>query len=315
MQDGKSNITVYPYNIFSPVKILDNSYTLYQAKFKGLKDLYTFLKSNPEINSVVFKDPHSQRIDESDSFYGISYEESLNRLIYDDPQNYKIFAELNKEYIGSGKAVTHRYKTVNTLAGGHINPVLYSKGIPLCYETQEVIISPRYINAHIGISTSYKTTDSQIYNKAISIINIVYALQKYGYKIKLDSFVRVKCKNEIIQIIIDLKERNGRMNINDLYEVTCNKEFYRRIIFRVMESISVEDTHWPSIYGTDFSSSIVKNNKDLYFPSPIEMNLTGEDLYEDFKRVLTYMHLENYIDVPRVEKDFEEKSTKLKLKL
>ena len=44
MQDGKSNITRYPYNIFSPVKILDDSYILYPAKFKGLKDLYTFLK-------------------------------------------------------------------------------------------------------------------------------------------------------------------------------------------------------------------------------------------------------------------------------
>ena len=44
MQDGKSNITRYPYNIFSPVIILDDSYILYPAKFKGLKDLYTFLK-------------------------------------------------------------------------------------------------------------------------------------------------------------------------------------------------------------------------------------------------------------------------------
>lgn len=315
MQDGKSNITRYPYNIFSPVKILDDSYILYPAKFKGLKDLYTFLKSNPEINSAVFKDPHSQRVSESDSFYGVSYEESLERLIHDDPQNYRLFTELNKEYAGAGKVVTHRYKTVNTLAGGHIDPVLYSKGSPLCYETQEVIVAPRYITAHVGISTSYKTTDAQIYNKAISVINIVYALQKYGYKMKLDSYVRVKCKNEIIQIIIDLKERNGRLNINDLYEATCNKEFYRRIIFRVIESMSVEDTRWPTIYGSEFSGSIVKNDKDLYFASPMEMGLTGEDLYEDFRRVLAYMHLEDYIDVPRVEKDFKEKSTKLKLQL
>lgn len=49
---SKRNIIDFSSNIFEPKQVLynNNQYTLYLARFKGLHDLYNYLKSDPKIN-------------------------------------------------------------------------------------------------------------------------------------------------------------------------------------------------------------------------------------------------------------------------
>ena len=42
------------------------------------------------------------------------------------------------------KIEIHKYKTIRTVAGGHLNVPAYSMGSPLCYETEEKIKKARF---------------------------------------------------------------------------------------------------------------------------------------------------------------------------
>lgn len=317
MTTGESNITRYPNTILKPRQIEYTRYTLYQALFNGVYDIYNYLKSNPEVNDTIFKVQNSQKkFDDPNSknaiFYGAFYEEVLENLINFDDRNQDLFVTLSRAYEGARMGVSEKYKTVYTLAGGHLNNALYCIGAPRCYEVEERIIVPKYITAHVNLLVSSDTTDSQIYNRAIIIVNILSALEKYGYTVELDTFAQMKTSKEIVQIFIELKNYTSGLNLSDLYKILFDKTFFRRIIFRILETLPLKDEVWQKYYGEPSEDFLDLKEGDLYFSHPNGMGIKGENLYDDFVTVINNLNLNDIIDIDSVKEEFKEITLKLK---
>ena len=151
--DSNNNYIRFPNNLFAPemITVDDKTYKIFLIRFDNLYDIYDYINENPTINIKVFDNLSS--INGSKSFAGLPFDEALEDMInFDDPE-YLDFVDLVKEIANVKQGDTHKYRLVRTLAGGYLNTPLYSIGSPLCYETQERIKKPKFINIYSTLSS------------------------------------------------------------------------------------------------------------------------------------------------------------------
>lgn len=309
MSSKLSNYDKFPSNIFRPVELfVDNDvYILYLARFNGIYDIYSYLKNDPKINRRVFKKLSS--VTGITSFAGKPYEEALEDLISDYDSGYDEFLRLQKDINKSRSILINKYKTVRTLAGGHLNIPAYSAGSPLCYETIERIEKPKFVKIHVNLSYSWMISHKQVFNKAIIVTNIIKSLEKAGYSVEVNTFKLIRDGDEIFHLIVQLKKHGGKLNIVDLYKSLCNVEFSRRISFRILETMNVCN-EWDG-YGSVLSESFVRrvlklNEDDLYIGTPNELGIGGKDISVDFENAIRYLNLEDKIDMEKAKNEFKE---------
>lgn len=312
-----SNIEVYPNIVFPPTDItVDNErYKYYLLKFDNLYSLHDYLKSKPYINRKIFSRLSSRSSD--NSFYGLPYDEAVDDLIDFSEQQYFEFAELIENLVNIRRGETQEYRTIRTAAGGHINNHLYSVGAPLCYETEERIKTPKYVSVYSAISYTVKTKKEQLFNRAIILISIVNALEKRGYNVDLNAFEMSTCEDEMVNIIVDLKGQNSKINFPALYKASFKVEFLRRILFGVLETACVEKP-WGVDYGQTCKENLARKvlhikDEDLYFGSPQELGVEGKNLEDDFKNSLRRLHIEDLFDVKLIDSEFQKQLKKIKL--
>ena len=315
---SKRNIIDFSSNIFEPKQVLynNNQYTLYLARFKGLHDLYNYLKSDPKINKKVFRELAS--ITGEEDFAGKPYKEAVEDLISVIDPGYDEFLKLQGNINKAIKLDVHKYKTVKTVSGGRLNIPAYSAGVPFCYETEEKISKPKFIRINVSLSYGWTTSSKQVYNRTVILTNIVKALEASGYSVDVKTFELSHNENEIIHVSVDVKRHGERINMQTLYKSLCHREFLRRILFSVLETLDVK-SDWSDGYGytcsEEMTRSILKINKnDLYFDAPNRMRIRGNDLSEDFESVINILNLADKFDVEEAKKLFREQSKKLELK-
>lgn len=309
------NNSKFPNNIFLPqnIKVFADDYTIYKAEFDGLYDLYDYLKANPKINTKIFKGLAS--INGSSSFAGVPYKEAVEDLINDVRANYNEFLELQNAIDGCTDVVVQRYQKSYSVAGGHLNIPRYIAGAPNCYDVTRKIKDDKFLRLFVALSYRSTTSEKQVFNRAIIITNIIKALEKEGYKIDLNTFEMSSKYDEISYIIVQLKKINESLNMQSLYKVLCYREFLRRILFRVLETMDVK-RNWSNGYGSTCSKSFVAkvlnlNKNDIFFGEPHEMNILGYDLAIDFKRAVDYLELKDKIDVEKATREFSERARTL----
>lgn len=311
-----SNYERFPDNIFKPEQIAvdDESYTLYLARFDSLYSLYYYLKADPKLNRNIFTTLSS--LDKDSDFAGKPYDEAVEDLIASYDSGYEEFLKLQRDLEQGQNRKIHKYETVRTLAGGHLNIPAYSSGSPLCYETEQLVIKPKFIRIHVALSYYWGTSKQQVLNRAIIITNILKALENAGYNVDLHAFELSSVNDEIINIVVELKKHGERLNMETLYKSLCHVEFLRRILFRVLETLDVQE-EWNHGYGhtcdESFTRRILKfNQNDIFFDQPREMGIRGEDLSEDFARAIKHLKLEDKLDVESAKREFREKVKSLK---
>lgn len=308
----------FPYNIYEPEEIIrdDRKYILYLARFNNLYELYDYLKSDPTLNRRVFYKLSS--VDGSYSFAGKPYSKALEDLVGDIDPGYEEFLKLQKDINNANNMQINRYRTVMTVAGGHMNTQAYSTGQPLCYETQERVMKPKFLRMHLALGYSWRTSKSQVLNRAIIITNILKALENSGYNVDINAFELSQESNELVHIIVNLKKYGEKLNMQALYKSLCNVEFLRRILFRVLETLDVK-RDWSDGYGStcdkEFTSKVLKfNNEDIYIDQPNRMGISGINLATDFENVINRLNLQDKIDVEKAKYEFEKSAKTLKLK-
>ena len=313
-----NNHLKYPRNIFPPeeVTVEGKKWTLYRASFPNLYSLYDYLKSDPETNSVVFKTLQSE--DNSEKQSGKPYSEALEDLLKQDDEEYEKFIKLEGSINGAIKAETSKYQTVMSVQGGYLNVPAYVAGDPLCYERVERVKKPKFIKMHVLISYSGSTVKSQVENRAIIIASIIKALESAGYSVDLNAFELSKLFNELECTTINIKRHGESMKMTDLYKILCHIEFFRRLLFRVIETLDVQEC-WNQGYGRkctrEFTEEFFKMGKDdIYFDQPSKMGIHGYSKAEDFESVIDYLNLRDKIDVEKAKEDFRREDVKLKLK-
>lgn len=312
------NYDLFPENVFKPERVVidGDHYTLYKVRFNSLYSLYEYLKSEPTINQKVFRKLHSFTNDRA--FAGKPYDEAVEDLISDYDPEYEEFLEL-QSHLDFGKNIPiHKYETIHTVAGGHLNIPAYSTGSPLCYETEQRIVKPRFIRIHIALSYYWGTSKKQVINRAIIITNVLKALEDAGYSVDINAFELSSVDDELVHIIVQLKNHGQKLNMIALYKSLCHVEFLRRILFRVLETLEVKNEYWQSGYGTtcdeDFARKALNfDENDIFFDQPRDMGIDGDDLGRDFESAIRHLGLESKINVEKAKEDFRQKVKNLKL--
>lgn len=318
MERKEKNYDLFPDHIF-PVEDLvvgDETYKLYLARFNNLYDVYDYLKANPSLNRRVFGKLHSET--GSRDFAGKPYSEAVEDLISDVDPGYDEFLRLQSDINNARNIEIHKYKTVRTVAGGHLNVPAYSMGLPMCYETEQKITKPRFVRIHVALSYYWGTTKSQVLHRAIIITNILKALERAGYNVDLNTFELSSKYKELIYIVVNVKRHGEKLNMQALYKTLCHVEFLRRILFRILETLDVTE-NWEDGYGSTCSESFVRKAlkfgpNDIFFDQPREMGIGGDDLAKDFERCIAHLNLEDKIDVEKAKEEFNNDAMKLKLK-
>ena len=284
------------------VEVGGYKYTVYRFVFKSLSDLYNYLKGNPEINTEAYGDVDQIASVKNDySFAGIPYDEAVEQLInYYDPKYKEFLALITKtKFKNTRKGAS--FKAANSVSGGIIRPQAIALGDPHIYRTTRIVKSDAIVNIYIEMSYPSGTNKSQVYHNAVILTNIIHALEKQGYQIDINAFSLGEMRNELFDMILNIKHNNSGVNYQALYRTMCNVEFLRRIIFRVMETSDVK-TWWRKKYGYNVSERFARNYykmkpTDLYFDAPGELGVYGYDIGDDFERVIDHFQLNNIIDV------------------
>lgn len=299
------NLEKYPTIVQPPKKVIvdGEDYTVYKFIFRGLSDLYNYLKSNPKLNSKAFCNGFAS-INGDYSFAGEPYEKAVEQLVnYIDPK-YKEFLKLIAQSQVKNIKRGASFKPTNTVSGGIIRPHALAIGDPHIYRTTKIIKNDSVVNIYVIANYLADTSESQVRNKAIILTNIIHALESHGYKVKVNAFSASKNYDEIIDVVLNIKGNNTEVNYQALYRALCNVEFCRRIIFRIRETSDVKND-W-SGYGKTISEDFARKylnigKDDLYFGTPREMDVYGLDISEDFENAVYNLNLQNKIDVERAK--------------
>ena len=292
----------FPNNIFPPkdIEIDDEEYKLYLARFNNLYELYDYLRSDPRINTKVFKELSS--IKKDSNFSGKPYEEAVLDLVRFTDEDYEQFIKI-QEYISAREDITCTYKKYLTPTHGKLITPLYSAGKLNCYETTRRVKKSKFINVYISLAYSSLTKKEQVLHRAIIIANILKALENANYNINLNTFELSYLKNEIVYIPVQLKAYGEKLDLQSLYKVLMNVEFKRRILFRIIETLDVTNK-WGCGYGYVCKKNFIckflnLDNEDIYFEPPIDMGILGEDLTTDFENAIKHLGLEEVIDIEK----------------
>ena len=303
------NVEHFPNNVQAPIdiEIDDSQYKLYGFTFGGLYDFYNFLKKGPKTNTDIFGT--------SSSFAGRPYDEAIELLIQDNDPGYQEYLKVQRN-LRAYKKPTHKYKVVKSIAGGAIDPQAYATSSPEIYRVSRLMQKPKFITIDTQIAYNCGTSKNEVFNKAVIITNLIHALERKGYNVDVNSFMMASEDNEIIQALFKIKRHGQITNYQAIYKTLVDVEFFRRLGFRIIEASEVRNS-WSYGYGHPTGERLARkvlnlNPDDIYFGQPMELDIGGENIGEDFENVVSHLNLEKIIDVEKEKRILQESAKVLK---
>lgn len=280
--------------------------TVYNLKFFGIKDLYDYLKSNPEVNTRIFSEQASLREDRN--FSGEPLDVSIEYLLNGYVKDFENFLQANKKLQNGLTEYIETYKMERSMFVGAPIAPLVAANVPKCRFAMKPVHELEVRNIYYNLSYPHKTQTDQIRNRGLITLFIIQALEARGVMVNFKAFELSKCGNEIFHLSLDLKKQGEEvLNIQKCYFIMVAKEFLRRILFRVLESSDVTDLEWGDGYGESFNKLECKEflnakDHDIIITRPRELNIMGEDLYEDTLNMIKALNLEDDFDVKKIRK-------------
>ena len=298
--EKKQMLLNYKKILNSPYK--KGEYTWYEATFKDLYELKSFLESDPLINYECFSNLQSQIESQEQQFYGMPYSQALKYLSGGYKENLDKMFELKEELRKGIIFPSAGRKTIKSFTGSRICPNSFVTNNPKRYYMQTKVGEKRFITIHVNMSFSANQNINQILNKGAILYNLIEILEKNNFIVSLNTFFLIKQDEELIYIKIKLKDANNLLSVSNSIFPLTSASFFRRIIFRVMESMPVENTHWGDYYGEIISEQDMKRllhipSQDIFLGSPKTMGIEGKNLMEDAKNFLEYIDMDKYVRV------------------
>lgn len=303
--------------------------TWYISNFSSLGELYDYLKSNPKINfkvfnifsspsmfiEYIFTKPANKKFSiyylssqkDNQSFSGMDYDKSLECLNGNIDEKLKVnmnkFLELSKDLETKYKVSDNTFKRVKGFYGSIPDVDAYLRDKPNNMIRMERIRESKVIDIYFNLAYPHYTDDEQILNRGIITINLIKLLEKNDYRVRFNTYMLVREKDEIIYIKINLKKDGELLNVSKCFFPLCCKEFLRRLMFRVIESKKVKNTAWHLGYGDNVSITETKellkinDNKDIVIAYPNDMGIYGDDLYQDAESFMEKINMKKYIKI------------------
>ncbi len=298
-EEKKQQLLKYKSVLTEPYK-KDNS-IWYEASFRNLFELKDYIQSGPAINYDCFGGVSSMKVGD-ESFYTMSFEKAKRYLISGYNENISQMFELRNELRRGITFPSVTRKVIKSVTGSRICPNSFVTNNPKRYYKLERNEERKFITIHVNLAYSCAHDHTQVLNRGALIYNLIDILEKNNYSVKLNTFFLVEENNELIYIKIKLKDINSPLGVSGSIFPLTSPGFFRRIIFRVMESMPVDYYGWDNGYGHPVDGSDSKKllelpENDIYIGSPREIGIWGNDLKEDTQKFLKYIDMDKYVRV------------------
>ena len=280
--------------------------TVYNVVFSSITDLYNYISNNPEVNRGVFKELSSNKKDKE--FYGEGLIKSINYLLGGYKKDFDNFLESVEVLRDASLDYSDNRKLIKGIYGGVPLASLVAAGIPECMIRYDRRKEAKVRNVYFSLSYNCRTVTEQIKNRGLAMLYILDALEKNGDIINFKANEISKFESEIVNIEVVLKKGGDPfLNIEKCYFPFVGKEFLRRILFRVLESLPLKEQGWQSTYGMVMNDEEIRKflnlkKEDLLIPEPREIGIRGNNIYEDTLKMLEYLNLTSEFDVEKVKK-------------
>lgn len=299
----KEKLELYKKVIKTPYQ--KEGYTWHEVEFRSLYELYNYLSSNPEINSKIFRNSSSTiPLSKLPNFFEMEYEEAVECLLGKYNKNVDKLLELKKNLSNTIYFPSSRRKVIKSFTGSRICPNSFVANNPKRYYKLERTLERKFITLHVNLSYSGETTTTKILNRGALIYNLVNMLEENNYSVELDTFFLLRESEEIAYIKVRLKNINEKFSIQNGVFPLISRDFLRRIIFRVIETLKLEDSKWGTKYGSyikdvEAMQLLAIKENDIYIPSPDDLGIEGVNLSDDIDNFLDYINIKRYVKITR----------------
>lgn len=278
--------------------------TVYKYNFSNLTDFHNYLSDNPPVNTRIFSTQSS--VTGNYSFAGADLTTAIDYLRGSYKVNFDKFDIAVNSLKKIGYQDSDSRKLERCIHGGVYLSPLVAAGVPACMIRYTRDTEPKRITVYFQLAFPHTTTTEQIFNRGVATINLIQALEQKGYMVDLKVFELSKCGDEYINITVNLKQPDEYLNISKCYYPFVSKEFLRRLLFRVLESTPVKEHYWNRSYGRALGTEEMREfyklrKKDLVIAAPRELDIKGDDIYEDTISLFTSLQLENEFDLDKLK--------------
>lgn len=277
----------------------DDEGAIYKLHFNTLSDLELYLSSNPPVNKKSFAEQKSLTLYKE--FAGEDLDTSIGFLRGGYTANLRQFISLKRTLDARNIGKTVGRKTVNSFVGGRPNVPAFIADSPKTMRRTERVTEKQFVTITMNLAYPSSTTDAQILNRGIIVLNLISLLENNGIGVKFTIFEMVRNGNEIFDCNIDLKKMGETLDIQKCYFPLCGKEFLRRLLVRVKESTPFR-TNWFRGYGSVMPDETIRKLKSLsdnqiFISSPEELGIKGDDLFEDANNFFKAINLERFVNI------------------
>ena len=277
-----------------------NTLVEYKMCFKSIGEVQTFLQNDPDINSEVFYEQKSRTATEA--FAGAPLEEAIRYCIGGYDQNYDQFLGLAKQLEHVNKKNVKVRKTVTSFVGQRPNVPAYVAGAPKNMYRLEKTEEKKVKRIWMKVTFEKTTSESQIRNRGIIALNLINLLEMNNYMVDFRLFDLSCMESEVFRCEVGLKSPGQMLFPRLCYYPMCGKEFVRRVICRIKESMPFKEA-WGLSYGKVVNETITRmvmdiQDDDIYIGSPTEMKIKGDDIYEDTDAFLDKIGIRDKIVIP-----------------
>ncbi|MCR4585984.1 MAG: hypothetical protein K5686_09705 [Lachnospiraceae bacterium] len=278
----------------------ERSYSIYRMDFRSLTELELYLKSEPKVNSKVF--PLQKSIEMPQEFAGEKLEAAIEYCHGGYDNGLELFLKAKKELESrNGREETFR-RSLPAVVGSRPHVPNFIAGTPKTMYRLDRVREKKFVDLYINLVYSGETSKEQIINRGILALNLINLYEQQGIAVNLKVFEASYVANEIFIADITLKKPGQSPNIGKCYYPLCGREFIRRLLTRVKESVPFRQ-NWGRGYGSVLPEELLKKclkigDKTLLIRSPIEMGLKGVNIYEDADIFFRQLELSEDIRLP-----------------
>lgn len=274
---------------------------IFRIHFKSLNDLEMYLKSDPEVNSAVFKSQKSIYMPED--FAGEPLDVAINYCHGGYQKNLDMFMKLKKEIDSVNVKYSNNRKTVTSVVGSRPNVPAYVAGAPKTMYRMERVKEKKFLDIYMNIAYSGHTTEEQVRNRGILTLNLVNVLESHDIGVNLHVFEACYVEKEVFIVEVVLKKPGELLNIGKCYYPMCSKEFLRRVLLRVKESVPFLGKNWGISYGAVLDEARTREyvgvgKNQIMILAPQAMGIRGDNIYEDADAFISSLNLGDEISFP-----------------
>ena len=286
-----------------PVKktLEGKSYSIYRMDFHSLTELEMYLEGKPKVNSAVFRVQKS--IEMPETFAGEPLEQAIRYCHGGYENGFELFLKMKKELETANVKYEYYRRSVPAVVGSRPHVPNFVAGTPKTMYRLDRVKEKKFVDLYINLVYSGVTTQEQIVNRGILTLNLISLFEQHGIGVNLYAFEASYLANEIFIANITLKKPGQSLNVGKCYYPLCGREFIRRLLVRVKESMPFQE-NWGRGYGSVLPEALLKKcmrigENTILIRSPIEMGLKGKNIYEDADIFFEQLNLSEEIQVPR----------------